>query len=279
MKVEVGGPVFEVGWLKNYKEPVQIKVELEFPKYEEEFKLVSKELRLPLDIDTKGYYPVEEQVELLWSKFYVGPGTYADGILTIKLVEAKRHSFTDVVVTNKRILDDKIQCDFALIAENGKFISCHKIFLACHSKVFRRMLEMDCKETKEKACQMSVTEAAVNALLKFLYYSDLEEAFSSSSISLELLQTAHKYDIPSLEKAVKSILLEKSSDWYDLEVVLLLFQYALKVEGYEDLKMKAVKVINSKPYELRASTAYEDLFQKDAESGKELFLLCLNKGD
>ncbi|CAL8108217.1 unnamed protein product [Orchesella dallaii] len=280
MKVKVSG-LFVDKVLRGFTEKTKIK--LDFEKKGKKFNVVSKELDIPFDNHPKGgygyYYMFEDELSILSSTFNLFPTLSTIGTMTIQLLKCNNPHFPDTTATatNKKILHDRIQCDFALLAKNGTPVPCHMSFLACHSQVFERMFQTDCKEVQEKSCQTSLSEAAVNALLKFLYYSDLDDATKSSSISLELLKTAHEYDMALLEIAMKRMLLGKSNDWFDWDVVLLLFQFALKVEDYKDLKGKAVEVIKSKPGPLRTSVAFKQLFKNDLETAMELFLFCLKK--
>ncbi|CAL8108211.1 unnamed protein product [Orchesella dallaii] len=276
MKVKVGGPFLDTV-LKGFTEKMKIK--LNFEKSGEKFNVVSKELSIPVDNPTeKAYsYTFEDELGIFsWNKFHL-ISAFSTGTMTIKLLKCNTSPFPDVTAITKKILHDRIHCDFALQAKNGTVAPCHMSFLTCHSQVFERMFQTDCKEVREKSCPTNLTEEAVNALLKFLYYSDLDDATKSPSISLELLKTAHEYDMATLEIAMKRLLLAKSNDWFELDMVLLLFQFALKVEGYQDLKGKAVEVIKSKYGALRASPACEQLFKTDPETAMELFLLCMSK--
>ncbi|CAL8108224.1 unnamed protein product [Orchesella dallaii] len=276
MKVKVGGPFFDKV-LKGFREKTKIK--LDFEKSGEKFKVVSKELDIPFDNPTEGDYSYTFEDDLgifSWPHFYLLTA-YSSGTMTIKLLKCNTPTFRDATAITEKILHDRIHCDFVLQAKNGASVPCHMSFLACHSQVFERMFQTDCKEVQEKSCPTSLSEAGVNALLKFLYYSDLDDATKSSSISLELLKTAHEYDMALLEIAMKRMLLGKSNDWFDWDVVLLLFQFALKVEDYQDLKGKAVEVIKSKPGPLRTSVAFKQFFKSDLETAMELFLLVLNK--
>ncbi|CAL8108208.1 unnamed protein product [Orchesella dallaii] len=278
MKVKVGGPFLDEV-LKGFTEKTKIK--LNFVKNGEKFNVVSKELSKPFDNPPEEDYSYTFEDELgifSWNKFYL-IAACSSGTMSIKLLKCNNPPFPDSTATaiTKKILHDRIQCNFALLAKNGTPVPCHMSFLACHSQVFERMFQTDCKEVQEKSCPTSMSEAAVNALLKFLYYSDLDDATKSSSISLELLKTAHEYDMALLEIAMKRILLGKSNDWFEWDVVLFLFQFAFKIEGYKDLKGKAVKVIKSKLGALRTSSACEQLFKNDPVTAMELFLLVLNK--
>ncbi|ODM97324.1 hypothetical protein Ocin01_09365 [Orchesella cincta] len=208
----IGGKFLEEG-LKKYSQPVVIRATIRFTSNNDSLQLVSEvELRLSTDLAENGY-TFNDKVEVsTLSDFYTNQlRTFAE--VTIELLEGKSRSIEYVVVTTKKILDDMIQSDFALIATNDNRIACHSNFLAAHSIVFKTMFEGDYKESKERTFKINMTEEALT--------------------------------------------------W--------------KIDGYRDLKEKAVKVIQSKPTELRASTAFQDLFQADSETANELFLHCLNK--
>ncbi|CAL8108229.1 unnamed protein product [Orchesella dallaii] len=276
MKVQVAGKFLDK-LLKGFTE--KMKIELDFEKSGEKCNVISKELSIPVVNPTRKHYSYtfEDELEIFaWTNFYLIAAS-SSGTMTIKLLKCNTSPFPDATAITKKILHDQIHCDFALQAKNGTFAPCHMSFLTCHSKIFERMFKTDCKEVHEKSCPTSLTEEAVNALLKFLYYSDLDDATKSPNISLELLKTAHEYDMATLEIVLKRLLLGKSNDWFELDMVLLLFQFALKVEDYKDLKGKAVEVIKSKLGALRASAACEQVFKNDPEAAMELFLLCMNQ--
>ncbi|ODM88761.1 putative BTB/POZ domain-containing protein, partial [Orchesella cincta] len=148
------------------------------------------------------------------------------------------------------LLPEGVECDFELISENGARIPCHRRFLSRNSTVLARMFETEWKDSQEKACNMNISEDGLNALLKFIYNASIDDPLGSPSIALELLETAYHYDIPLLEKAVRKILIKQSVSWYTTEMALKQHRFSLSVDGYRDLKWKAVKVIETKTGEV-----------------------------
>ncbi len=83
----------------------------------------------------------------------------------------------------------------------------------------------------------------VQALLKFLYYSDVTDALEASDIALELLKSAHKYDIQVLWKVICVILLEEPHIWYDVDMAFGLFEFLRNRERDDDNQKLLKKVI------------------------------------
>ncbi|ODM89729.1 BTB/POZ domain-containing protein [Orchesella cincta] len=287
MKLQAAGP-YLMELVNRFSEPVLMKVSLTLGE-NSEIQVASREMAVGCWNDATGrHYNFEEQWRLVSDnnviRMHLHPSAYR-GVMTISLIRVPSEfsirkflgPLPEAQTLTKKLLEDKIHCDFVIIAENGAAVPCHKSFLASHSKVFERMLQTDCKETREKAYKLRLTEGAVNALLKFLYYSNLNDPINSCSIALELLKVAHEYDIESLEKVMKRMFLvaESSILWFDVDVMLLLFQHSMRAEGYEDLKMKAVQVMKLKQHELHSSDLCQQLFKDDPEFARELFLHCL----
>ncbi|CAL8108262.1 unnamed protein product [Orchesella dallaii] len=277
LQIHVMGP-YLIELMTKFKQPLMMKVGLQLGK-NSEIDVWSREMDLG--------WTCEEQWKLTHiANFpvFLSPSIYS-GKMTILLVgvtsERILRQFVgplpDAHVMNRKLFEDKIQCDFAIIAENGTSIPCHKSFLAMNSKVFERMLETDCKETRENAYKLRMSEGGVYAFLKFLYYFNLEDPTNKSSIALELLKVAHEYDIQALEKVMKRMFLfaDPSNLWLDVDVMLLLFQYSMKVDDFGDLKKKAVLVLKLKEPQLRESKLCNKMFKEDPELAKELFLECL----
>jgi len=95
----------------------------------------------------------------------------------------------------------------------------------------------------KNSAPVEMSEEGVKAFLKYIYHSDLDDALKNGSIALELLMAGHKYDMALLEDAVKEIFKEKRAGWYDVDVAMNLFLWSLKMNDYEDVKMKAVNVL------------------------------------
>ncbi len=99
----------------------------------------------------------------------------------------------------------------------------------------------DASQNKMKIKDISA--AGVEALLKFLYYSDLTSAMQSSNIALELLKVGHKFDIQSLCKSITIILLKRPPIWFNVEMALGLFDFLRKMKNDEDCTKLMKKVI------------------------------------
>jgi len=102
------------------------------------------------------------------------------------------------------------------------------------------MFQTEFQETKEGACKVELSEAGVEAFLKFIYYSGVITPLKDPEIAFELLEAGHKYDIRSMEDSMLEVFAQQPSSWFGTNVDLLirLFLLTLKVEGdgYYDLK-------------------------------------------
>jgi len=104
------------------------------------------------------------------------------------------------------------------------------------------MLETGSKENRENCVKIEASEEGIKALLKFLYYDDLEEAFSSPTIAIELLDLAHFYDVKPLEEAMKK-LLGKKEDWMNVDDALNLLLATEGKSGLESLNKRASRLV------------------------------------
>ncbi|ODM90035.1 Speckle-type POZ protein B [Orchesella cincta] len=115
----------------------------------------------------------------------------------------------DLRSANKKLLEEQRFTDFALVAENGQKLPCLRAFLATASPVFDRMLQSECKETKEGACKLDISAEGVKANYLILL---LDVPSETPSVALELLKSGEKYDIFGLEAAMKTIFLSNQSN-------------------------------------------------------------------
>ncbi|CAL8108174.1 unnamed protein product [Orchesella dallaii] len=177
----------------------------------------------------------------------------------------------------RKFLEDRMFTDFILISEDNQELPCHKLFLEGHSPVFAAMFKMENERTNEnKSCKLAASKESVEALLKFLYCSDLDFPLENSGVALELLNIGHQYLIATLENSMTEILMRKPVEWFDKEVALLLFIRARKLEedyDYASLKEKAVEVIKAKGTELNSSSVMDKILKEDPVSAKELLVL------
>ncbi|ODM89270.1 Kelch-like protein 36 [Orchesella cincta] len=175
----------------------------------------------------------------------------------------------------KEFLEEATYSDFAIIADRGVRIPCHKVFLGVQSPVLDRMLQMDCKETREGCVKMVASGNGVKAFLKFLYYADLCDAFESPGVATELLELAHVYDVKPLEKALKTLFAKRADEWFDMDGALNLLICAVKKDGMEELKEKALRLIKSRKEELNTSSVFQEFLRGDPKEATELIKLLL----
>jgi len=91
---------------------------------------------------------------------------------------------------------------------------------------------------------MSLSEESLNAFLHFLYDADIKLPLQTSSITLDLLEIGHLYSIPSLENAMKQVVLGKSYEWFTLDDAVFLYIYAANVgSSYNEIKGETIKIV------------------------------------
>ncbi|ODM92894.1 Kelch-like protein 2 [Orchesella cincta] len=159
------------------------------------------------------------------------------------------HDDARMQTLNKKILLEKVLCDFTLVAANGTEVGCHKMMLQSTSPFFEKMFQTECQEMKDNKCKLDLSEDGLNALLKFLYCSELTKPMENSSVALELLEISHELQIPDLEATMKQLVIANlgNDDWLDFTGAFRLFLRCtrLDLEGYDEMKEKAVKAIKT----------------------------------
>ncbi|CAL8129445.1 unnamed protein product [Orchesella dallaii] len=94
-----------------------------------------------------------------------------------------------LTMMNRRFLEQGIKADFALVTEKGYSIPCHRIFLQAVSQAFARMIELDgAKEPPENLIKLpnSLTREGIGALLKYIYFRDVQDPKERPEIACEL---------------------------------------------------------------------------------------------
>ncbi|CAL8092027.1 unnamed protein product [Orchesella dallaii] len=212
------------------------------------------------------------------TKFKCVEGVVYNGNISVLMCALTDEYYSSVHPTQlmcKAFLDDKIACDFELISKNGSRIPCHKAFIAWNSPVLSVMLQTDCKESKENAYELGLSEDGVKAFLEFIYYGNMDRPNERPTIALELFEAAHKYNVQAMEKAIKNMLLRKQTTWFPIDVALQLFVLTNQTNSYPDLKWRVLQVIKGKPVEMKESSVFDDLLHGDPNTAKELIFRCL----
>ncbi|ODM88868.1 hypothetical protein Ocin01_17814 [Orchesella cincta] len=195
LTVVVGGDFFE-GFLRNLGEPNRDRRANDCG-LEDELKVSTPEFKEPIQTNVT----------------YTGKVTI--GMLVIRQMVFPNLSC--VTAIGREILENGLQSDFEIIAEDDSRFKCNKVFLAGCSKALAGMLEMDCKETREKAMKLGMSGKG-------------------------LMEVGNQYDILGLEKAMRRLFLGQKYDWFDIDSAVLLYNWTLRVDGNKDLKWKAIQV-------------------------------------
>ncbi|ODM92865.1 BTB/POZ domain-containing protein [Orchesella cincta] len=223
----------------------------------------------------------EGRVDIPLAQFFVADQSYRAKV-SVKMIDKDVFGFVQESPNGFGLLsflEEKRFCDFTIIADNGNgaSIQCHRMILAAKSPVLSRMLEMDCVETREKRLKMNASEVTIKAFLKFIYYSDLEDAFESPLVAVELMELGHKYDVGMLEETMKKFILKKADEWLEIDAALKLFLNSVSKEGdeYELLKEKGLRVVKEERKLLKRSVLFQDLLKNEPDTITNLFIFIL----
>jgi len=140
--------------------------------------------------------------------------------------------------------------DFALTAtstQNGqeqKRFKCHTIYLQAASPFFAKLVTGTWKEAEEKVGELRFPPEVVELIRDSLYGGTLSKLEDNVGLALETLEAAHMTQFTLLEKAVKTLILGKDTEWMEIEEALTLFAKA-EQWGDEELKMKAMEIMIS----------------------------------
>jgi len=150
----------------------------------------------------------------------------------------------------KRILERKLNCDVVIKVDKAEFPA-HMAILSANSPVFAAMFQTDMVEMNTGVVKIEDMSAkAVDAMLHFLYYRNMEKIETNVDIALEILRAADKYDIPDMKFTVTAFLCEESPKQFPMLTILEMYLYGHELD-IEDIKSKALVVLKDK---VRANT-------------------------
>lgn len=142
----------------------------------------------------------------------------------------------------KRMRTDEIFTDLTIIAGDGTQHKCHRAVLACQSPYFARVLDSGTEEARSGTAVLPHMNAeVVGAMFDYFYTWNIDVVEGNSFVCVELLKAGHLYDIETLQKCTKKILLDKTINWYTPEAALRLLLF-IKDMDMTDLRLKAVNV-------------------------------------
>ncbi|GFY67210.1 hypothetical protein TNIN_432571 [Trichonephila inaurata madagascariensis] len=167
---------------------------------------------------------------------------------------------------------NKMLCDTELKTETKTFHA-HRFVLCARSPVFRSMLTIDMKESKEKCIEIyDLDPEYVEALLHFLYTGHIQGV--EWETATKLYYAADKYDIPSL-KIICTLHLQRELSISNAVVIFAL------ADLHQNLKLKtsAVDFISQHSKEIFDSDAWESVSSLNPKLAIQVMLLKYNKSD
>ncbi|ODM90557.1 Speckle-type POZ protein [Orchesella cincta] len=178
-----------------------------------------------------------------------------------------------------KLFSEKLLTDCCIVAAEGKEVACHRNVLAANSDVILAMLTSGMEESRNNKIPMiDISEEVVNLLLAYLYGRDINTAEMEEDIAYDLLRTAHKYNISSLQELMAVTLFNKSNDSFTTNTVLDVYFFTLNLEELTELCNKMLNILKSNPRKLIESTVYKDLIETSPKEAIELALKLLELG-
>ncbi|ODM90558.1 Speckle-type POZ protein B [Orchesella cincta] len=171
---------------------------------------------------------------------------------------------------------EKYFTDCCIITAEDTEVTCHRGVLAANSDVIRAMLTNDMQESQTNRIEMKdINEEVVNQLLSYIYGRAINTKDMKEEIAFDLLRTAHKYNITSLEELITVTLFNRPNDSFNMNTVLHLYFFTMNVDELNLLYEKMLNILKSNPKRLLASSTFQDLLKKSPEEASKLALKLL----
>ncbi|CAL8105743.1 unnamed protein product [Orchesella dallaii] len=216
---------------------------------------------------------LDKEVAEALQQLYKSKDSEPRAIITIQVTQDESLPTTEALC--KKLLTEGIGSDLTLLSNDGNEFNCHKHILAASSPYFGTMLRIG--EWKQKSFKLDLSDKSVASLLKFLYCADLDEIWETHDSLIELFEETRKHNFsPHLEKLLRTALLEKVADSFDIDDLLRLFHLCVGVRDLKDLKQKMFDAIKVTPWEeLAKSAVYKKIM--GSETGLELIACFMAK--
>jgi speckle-type POZ protein len=135
------------------------------------------------------------------------------------------------------MFEDESLADFELECNDGKTLKCHKFILAARSPVFRTMLSVDMKESREGFVIVpDLSSIVMKEVLRFMYCSTVENL---DEVAKDLIFAAEKYELNKL----KEICFDKINEGLSKANVIQTLHIANKISESEELFEKCARLI------------------------------------
>ncbi|ODM87364.1 Speckle-type POZ protein [Orchesella cincta] len=188
----------------------------------------------------------------------------------------------DVEAVKVDVLDklytDKMLASCVLVASNGEEFPAHRCILAAQSTVFHTMFKSEFRESQTNRVELKdITKSCLEVLLAYFYGRDINLKQIPDKIATQLIQAAHKYDISGLERLMLQLLLNKPTDWFTMDNMIVLYHFTVNVDGdkFQLLTDKLLNIMKRYPQQLKTSEAYQNFMKDHPENAAELFIKLL----
>ncbi|CAL8124710.1 unnamed protein product [Orchesella dallaii] len=250
----------------DWKMVMEMTIEFEAKKWTFDFNINSQGVGVEWKIKRLGRELKSEfKKALLSGKAKITVKLTFQGMIKTIIATSPPDQTTQVV---RKLLEEQIQSDMQLVAKNGtELFPCHKAFLAGHSSWFDLSFRM---EPEKEVWEVNMTEEGLSAFLKYVYYADTEVPKKNLKIAMELLKIGKEYQIALLEKEMKTLLLEVETSAMGVEIALELFCFTRKEKGWEELKAKAINLLNWNSTKVSKSYTLQSIVKGDEDTITEL---------
>ncbi len=160
--------------------------------------------------------------------------------------------------------DEEFLTDFVVVVEEKEF-KVHRVILAAHSPVFKKMFETEMREQKEGRVVLDdVTPDVIEELLTYMYTGELPNLME---LKEELFQAVDKYEITCthLKAACEAALCDSITVYNALDMLIL-----ADTHNAEQLRALCKHFIGDRLTEVRNTLLWDDLSTSHPELYMEL---------
>ena len=161
----------------------------------------------------------------------------------------------------KAMLDEGLFSDVK-IKTSTKTFNVHRVVLASHSDVFKRLFQINMREKQEEIVTVSDIEPEVMTKLLTYMYTGYDPDLKTHA--KEILLAAYKYNISHLQELCEDELRRNLTSANVVEILLIADKCQLKSLSYKSLKDVCIKFIkrNSSVYQLDSWKKLKENFLK-----------------
>ncbi|ODN03114.1 Kelch-like protein 40 [Orchesella cincta] len=217
-------------------------------------------------ISAGGYWKFDQRLEATIAR-KLEECSYYEASVTLQLVPVTTN-LSPEFANNKQMLENKFSCDTGITCQNGVIAPCHKYILATNSRFFRQLFHSN--QRAGTVDDLNLRAECVDAMLKFLYYRDVDDFEENPNLAMELLTVANEKRFLTLKDYLTKFLMEQSSQRFNVEQGVQLFT---ETQGWV-----VTKVFRKRQWknleELKNSREFKTLLENNYEMGMQL-VMCM----